>query len=167
MKTIGIPYNESPVNPIEQYTEVGPSKIHGLGLFAKNFIPKGAVWWYARPQDVIIITKEQFLTLDASNKTLLMKNFMQSLLTYSYYDEILDALIFCLDNSRFVNHSFNPNSGTEDEHALNAITKRDIHPGEEITEDFTRYVLSDWLQKYEKYFDPYNWLNEKNNVKER
>ena len=157
MKNIRIPYNESPVNPIGQYTEVGPSKIHGLGLFAKRFIPKGTIWWYARPQDVIIITKEQFLTLNASNKTLLMKNFMECLLTYSYYDEILDTLIFCLDDSRFVNHSFKPNSGTEDEHALNAIAKRDIHPGEEITEDFTRYVLSDWLQKYVKYFDPHNW----------
>ena len=157
MKSIRIPYNASPVNPIEQYTEVRPSKIHGLGLFAKKFIPKGTVWWYARPQDVIIITKEQFLTLDVSVKTILMNNFMECLLTYSYYDEILDALIFCLDDSRFVNHSFNPNSGTEDEHALNAIAKRDIHPGEEITEDFTRYFLGDWLQKYKKYFDPHCW----------
>lgn len=153
-----VPYTITPINPIEKYTEVRPSKIHGLGLFAKKFIPKGTIWWHARPQDVLIITKDQFLTLDASHKSSLMNNFMQNLLTYSYYERELDALIFCLDDSRFINHSPNPNSGaSEDENGFCAVAERDIQPGEEITEDYSKYILCSWLQKYKEFFDPSCW----------
>ncbi|MFX1476510.1 MAG: SET domain-containing protein [Promethearchaeota archaeon] len=157
MKYNEIKYNLKSNNPIEEYTEVRPSKIHGLGLFAKKLIPKGTVWWHARPQDVIFITKEQFFILDNSEKTPLVKSYLECLLTYSYYDEKLDTLIFCLDDSKFVNHSNDPNSGTVEEHELNAISRRDIHPGEEVTEDYSYYVLCDWLKKYREFFDPTSW----------
>lgn len=154
---IEVPYNISLKNPIKEYAEVRNSNIHGLGLFAKKFIPKGTVWWHARTQDVLIITKTQFLKLDNPHKTPLITNFINSILTYAYYDEILDALIFCLDDSKYVNHSFDPNTGTNDEHILNSITRRDIQPGEEITEDYSTYVLCDWLKKYKEFFDPTCW----------
>ena len=151
-------YNFTTINPIEEYTEVRPSKIHGMGLYAKKLIPKGTKWWHARPQDVLIITKEQFLNLDNSLKSSLMDNFMKILLTYSYYERELDALIFCLDNSKFVNHSTNANSGaSEDENGFCAIAQRDIQPGEEITEDYSKYTLCSWLKKYKEHFDPSCW----------
>ncbi|MFX0030941.1 MAG: SET domain-containing protein [Candidatus Hermodarchaeota archaeon] len=152
-----IPYNYSLKNPIKEYAEVRKSNIHGFGLFAKKFIPVGTVWWHARPQDVLIITKDQFLKLDKSPRTRLLTGYIECLLTYAYYDEVLDSLIFCLDDSKFVNHSDTPNTGTVEEHSLNAITKKDIHPGEEITEDYSRYILVDWLEKYKKFFDPSMW----------
>ena len=153
-----IPYNPHPTNPLEKYTEVKVSQIHGLGLFAKVLIPKGTIWWHARPQDVLIISKTQFLTLDLSKKSQVMQDFMKSLLTYSYYERDLDALIFCLDNSRFVNHSFNANSGaSEDENGFCAVAQSDILAGEEITEDYSKYTLCSWLQKYKHYFDPCCW----------
>lgn len=153
-----IPYNLTLINPIDEYAEVNPSKIHGLGLFAKKLIQKGTIWWHARPQDVLIITKKQFLTLDNSHKSSLMKEYIQTLLTYSYYERNLDALIFCLDNSRFVNHSKNANSGaSEDENGFCAVALRDIQLGEEITEDYSKYTLCSWLKKYKKYFDPSCW----------
>lgn len=157
MMNNNIPFNYSPNNPINEYTEVKTSKIHGFGLFAKKLIPKGTIWWHARPKDVLIITKKQFLTLDKSQKTTPVNNFIQVLLTYSYYDEVFDVLVFCLDNSKYVNHSLNPNSGTIDEHSINAIASRDIQPGEEITENYSRYVMCDWLRKYRKFFDPTCW----------
>jgi SET domain-containing protein len=158
MKESKIPFNPKPDNPIDDYAEVKPSKIHGLGLFAKKKIPKGTVWWYARPQDVLIITREQFLKLDSSNKASNMKNFIETLLIYSYYERDLDALIFCLDNSRFVNHSIDANSGaSEDENGFCAMALKDISPGEEITEDYSKYTLCTWLQKYREYFDPSCW----------
>ena len=136
MKEIEILYNPKPKNPIDDYTETKPSDIHGLGLFAKKKIPKGTIWWHARPQDVLIITKEQFLKLDSSNKTPSMNDFIETLLIYSYYERDLDTLIFCLDNSRFVNHSKDANSGvSEDENGFCAMALKDISPGEEITED--------------------------------
>ncbi|MFX0083552.1 MAG: SET domain-containing protein [Candidatus Hodarchaeota archaeon] len=154
---IKIPYNLTEKNPIHEYAEVRESKIHGLGLFAKKLIPKGTVWWHARQQDVLIITKDQFLMLDTPPKTSLIRDYIEVLLTYAYYDEILDALIFCLDDSKYVNHSENPNTGTFGEHALNAISRRDIQPNEEITEDYTAYTLCRWLEKYKEFFDPSCW----------
>lgn len=142
-----IPYNLSSKNPLQEYAEVRKSKIHGLGLFAKKFISKGTVWWHSRKQDVLIITKDQFLILDSTSKTPLIRNYIEVLLTYAYYDEILDVLIFCLDDSKYVNHSDNPNSGTIEGHALNAISRRDIQPGEEITENYSAYTLCNWLKK--------------------
>jgi len=158
MNETEIPFNTKSVNPIEEYAEVKKSEIHGLGLFAKKFIPKGIIWWHARPQDVLIITKKQFLKLDSSQKTSMMNDFMKTLLNYSYYERDLDALIFCLDNSRFVNHSFQANSGaSEDENGFCAMTLKDINPGEEITEDYSKYTLCPWLEKYREYFDPSCW----------
>ncbi|MFX1378732.1 MAG: SET domain-containing protein [Promethearchaeota archaeon] len=158
MKGIDIPYNKKPINPIVEHTEVKASDIHGLGLFAKKFIAKGTIWWHARPQDVLVITKKQFTILDSSYKTAIMNNFMENLLTYSYYERDLDALVYCLDNSRYVNHSFNANSGaSEDENGFCAVTIKDIQQGEEITEDYSKYSFCSWLKKYKKFFDPSCW----------
>ena len=153
-----IPYNHSSTNPIERYTEVRPSNIHGLGLYARKTILKGTIWWHARPQDVLIIEKNQFLLLNTSYKTDLLNTIIETLLTYSYYEKELDALIFCLDNSKFVNHSSNANSGaSEDENGFCAVALRDIQSGEEITEDYSKYTLCPWLKKYKQFFDPSCW----------
>lgn len=153
-----IPCNFQKDNPIEKYTDVRPSIIHGFGLFAKRFIPKGTIWWNARPHDILIISKKQFLIFDSSQKTKQKKEFMHFLLTYSYYERDTDSLIFCLDNSRFVNHSFNANSGAiGDNNGFCSISLRDIQQGEEITEDYSKYDLCSWLKKYKEYFDPSCW----------
>ncbi len=153
-----IPYNFHKDNPIQKYAEVKPSQIHGLGLFAKILIPKRTIWWHARPQDVLIISKKQFLTLDSSKKSKVIVKFMNSLLTYSYYERDLDALILSLDNSRYVNHSFDANSGaSEDGNGFCAVAQQDIPAGVEITEDYSKYTLCSWLKKYKEYFDPCCW----------
>lgn len=158
MNDLEIPYNAKKINPIGEYAEVKPSDIHGLGLFAKKFIPKGTIWWHARPQDVLIITKAQFIILDSSHKTSQMKDFIDNLLTYSYYEREVDALIFCLDDSRYVNHSFNANSAASvDENGFCSVAMRDIQPREEITEDYSKYTFCSWLEKYKEYFDPSCW----------
>ncbi|MHA2289549.1 MAG: SET domain-containing protein [Promethearchaeota archaeon] len=152
------PYNHTSINPIEEFTEVKPSKIHGLGLFAKILIPKGTVWWHAREKDVLIITKDQFKLLELSVKSGLMESYMKALLTYSYYERNLDALVFCLDNSRYVNHSFDANTGSsEDENGFCSVTLRDIQSGEEILEDYSKYTFCTWLEKHRTYFDPSCW----------
>jgi SET domain-containing protein len=153
-----IPYNLTPINPIKEYAEVRTSQIHGLGLFAKKFIPRKTIFWHARPQDVLIMTKEQFLILDASRKSPLTNNYIQCVLTYSYYEKDNDTLIFCLDDSRFINHSSNSNSGTsKEEHGFCAIADKDIQPGEEITEDYSTYTSCPWLKKYEKFSELHCW----------
>ncbi len=153
-----IPFNRTPINPISKFAEVKPSTIHGSGLFAKIFIPKGTIWWHARPQDVLIISKEQFQTISSSYKNTLLDSYFRALLIYSYYERDLGALIFCLDDSKFVNHSAEANSGaTEDENGFCSIALKDIQPGEEITEDYSKYTFCEWLQEYRDYFDPCCW----------
>ncbi len=153
-----IPYNLTPNNPISKFAEVLTSSIHGLGLFAKIFIPKGTIWWHARPQDVLIISKEQFQIISTSYKNEILENSFKALLTYSYYERDLGTLIFCLDDSKFVNHSFDANSGaSEDENGFCSVALRDIQPGEEITEDYSKYTFCEWLQEYRDYFDPCCW----------
>jgi SET domain-containing protein len=158
MTNIKMSYNPTLINPIEEFTEVKPSKIHGLGLYAKKFMPKGTVWWHAREKDVLIVTKDQFQTLDSSAKSSSMENYITLLLTYSYYERDFDALVFCLDNCRYVNHSPNPNSGTpEDESPFRSVALRDIQVGEELTEDYLKYTICNWLKKYDGLFDPTCW----------
>lgn len=158
MEQKDIPFNRSSHNPITTYTEVKPSNIHGVGLFVKKKIPKGEIWWHARPIDILIVKKDEFLILNESIKVPLMESFMKALLTYSYYERNLDALIFCLDNSRYVNHSFHANSGaSEDENGFMSVALRDILPGEEITEDYSKYTPCTWLKNYIQYFDPRCW----------
>ena len=80
------------------------------------------------------------------------------LLTYSYYERNLDTLVFCLDDAKFCNHSFNDNSGAiDDENGFCSVSLRDIEPGEEITEDYSKYTLCGWLQAYGEFFDPCCW----------
>ena len=155
---LSIPYNKSGINPISKFVHVERSPIHGLGLFAKVKIPKGTIWWHARPQDVLIITKTQFQTIESSRKTDNLESYIKVLLTYSYYERNLDALVFCLDDAKFCNHSFNDNSGAiDDENGFCSVSLRDIEPGEEITEDYSKYTLCGWLQAYREFFDPCCW----------
>ena len=153
-----IPYNLTSINPFMEYAEVKPSMIHGLGVFAKKFIPKNTIFWHARPQDVLIMTKEQFLTLETSYKSPIMNDYLKGVLTYSYYEKDTDTLVFCLDDSRYINHSSNANSGTsKDEPGFCAIADRDIDPGEEITEDYSTYTFCPWLEKYRKFSEFKCW----------
>ena len=156
--TYSIPYNCSPFNPISKFAEVKPSNVHCLGLFAKIFIPKGTIWWHARPQDVLIISKKQFEIICTSYKNEILESYFRVILTYSYFERDSNALIFCLDDSKFVNHSVEANSGaSEDENGFCSIALKDIQLGEEITEDYFKYTFCEWLQEYRDYFDPCCW----------
>jgi SET domain-containing protein len=63
-----------------------------------------------------------------------------------------------MDNSRYVNHSFNANSGaSEDQNGFCSVAQRDIEPGEEITENYSKYSVCTWIQKYKRIFDISCW----------
>ena len=141
-----IEYKTNIINQLTELIEVRPSPIEGLGLFAKKFISKGTIWWTATPCDVLLINRDQYLTLKNSIESSSSQNFEQSILVYSYYVLRYDALVFCLDNSRYVNHSYKPNSGnTPDFHPFSSIALRDIFPGEEILEDYSTYDQCPWI----------------------
>ena len=137
---------------VNEWTEVRPSKIAGLGLFAKKFMPKGTCWFQSKPEDQILITKQQYLTLLQSNDSPLTAGFLKAIKTYSYYEKHQDALVFCIDNARYVNHSTDPNSGGDEiDSPLKSVALRDIQEGEEITENYLTYDPCPWAASCEDF----------------
>jgi SET domain-containing protein len=116
------------------------SGIHGLGLFADKFIPKGTIVWKRDFVLDISIPKKEVVYFDEVEKN--------SILHYSYLD-FNDNYVLCADDARFMNHSDNPNlesqliSGDPLSDISNwaDIASKDIEIGEEITCDYTKFDL--------------------------
>jgi hypothetical protein len=96
----------------------------GYGIFATAFIPKGTITWVKDELDRII-PREDLAKFTPGN--------LENLMKYTYRNSNGDY-VFCWDLTRYVNHSFFPNSmlttlGFE-------IAIKDIQPGEELTNDY-------------------------------
>jgi uncharacterized protein len=96
----------------------------GYGVVATKFIPKGTITWALDKLDRIF-TPSQIKNLDPIYQQVLDK--------YTYRNQEGNHIL-CWDNARFVNHSFNSNCLTTAYEFEIAI--RDIHPGEELTDDY-------------------------------
>lgn len=96
----------------------------GYGIFATEDIPKGTITWVKDQLDRTF-TPEDLKQITAAN--------LENLLKYTYRDR-KGNFFFCWDLTRFVNHSFEPNS------MLTAmdfeVAIKDIKRGEEITNDY-------------------------------
>ncbi|HSB05409.1 MAG TPA: SET domain-containing protein [Thermodesulfobacteriota bacterium] len=109
---------------------VDKSPIHGLGLFAAEFIPKGTQAWRFTPGFD--------LDLDPHILNTQPDHFRDQLLHYGYIDSRLNRYILCCDGARFINHSDTPNIRPDfslDRYGVD-IAVRDIEIGEEITIDY-------------------------------
>src|SRR3954447_14649140 len=96
----------------------------GYGVVATKFIPKGTITW-AYDQLDRSFTPAEVSAMDDVYKEILHK--------YCYRDSKGNHVL-CWDISRFVNHSFNSNCIST---AYNfELAVRDIHPGEELTDDY-------------------------------
>ncbi len=127
-------------------TEVRLSPLHGYGVFATSFIPKGAIWWRASRDQVLLINETQWRTLAASSLNERLRDFIDFVRMYGYFSARLESVIICMDNARYVNHSPLPNSGAPDHgDPLCSIALKDIFPGDEITEDYSGYDVCPWL----------------------
>lgn len=96
----------------------------GYGVFATKFIPKGTIVWALDDLDQVL--DPAFVeTLDLLRK--------QDVQKYSFKNQS-GEYILCWDKARYVNHSFHATCvGTMYDLELAA---RDIHPGEELTDDY-------------------------------
>ena len=110
-------------------TKVKPSNIGGLGLFSEEFIPKGTLVWKNFTDSELIMTKEQFESLSDYMKGVCR--------VHAYLDKKTNEWKLPLDNSRFFNHSYSPNTYQDEEG--NSVALTDIHPGEEITVNYADY----------------------------
>ncbi len=111
-------------------TTLGPSPIHGLGIFAARPIPAGTAIWTLDPVLDRIIP--------AARLALLPDHVRDYLEHYCEYFPETDELVLSGDDDRFTNHSDDPNTAPEGHNQPRAtmIALRDIAAGEEITCDY-------------------------------
>lgn len=96
----------------------------GFGVVATRFIPRGTITWAIDKLDQVI-APERIATLTGIYQRVLLK--------HAFRDAFGNAIL-CWDHARFVNHSCAPTSLAP---GLNfEIAVRDIHPGEELTDDY-------------------------------
>lgn len=96
----------------------------GYGVVATKFIPKGTVTWV---QDEL----DQIFTQEEVDK---MKPLSREMIDKYTFRNNKGNYVMCWDLSKYVNHSFKSNclSTAYDFE----IAVRDIHPGEELTDDY-------------------------------
>lgn len=120
------------MNLVDTYLD--KSDIEGLGLFAKQFIPKGTIIWRFHFPD-FILSKKDYVELDLTE---VEKKFIE---TYSTFKN--GYITFYSDNSKYSNHSNRPNT------YMNLIGEQvssaDIKEGEEITCNY--YEIDDELDE--------------------
>ena len=113
-------------------TYVAASPIQGVGLFAAEAIPKGALMWRFDPVIDIIVPQDKVAKLPPP-----MREFFDR---YGYISPYFQGgYVIGLDNCRFINHSETPNTDNNSEfaHAL-----RDIAAGEEITANYREFATN-------------------------
>ena len=112
-------------------TRVGMSGIHGLGLFADQFIPKGTKTFRYTPWFDVSYTEDEFSKMSEEAQ--------EEIFWYAYIDKKTGNYILCADDYRFINHSakddrVNIESTPDEDTAL-----RDIQPGEELLCDYNKF----------------------------
>jgi len=114
-------------------TKIGLSKIHGIGLFVDQFVPKGKIIWKFEPGLDLAITKKQLNYLPK-----LAQKFIKH---YGYLSSETNRYILSFDNDRFTNHFKNANTcmGKIINSERIAIAARNIKKGEEIIDNYDEY----------------------------
>lgn len=132
-------------------TKVASSPIHGLGVFADEFIPKGTmVFRFIEPLDKRF-TREEVLKFPKQVQIYLSK--------YSWVSSKSGLCCVPFDNNKYINHSTNPNVTSEyreGETEVVSFAACDIKPGEELTEDYANFdninikghVLNEIVENY-------------------
>lgn len=109
-------------------TFIKRSDVHGTGLFAAQFIPKGTTTWQYDPEFDVSFTQEQVNALPDLQKSYI--------LYYAYLDKDLNKLVLCADNQRYINHSKNTNIEST---VREDVASRDINEGEELLCNYNQF----------------------------
>ena len=106
------------------------SAIHGFGVFASEYVPKGARVWEFNPVFDIRFTEEEFGRLPASVR--------QEIEVHLYQPEKDGLLHYESTMGKYMNHSREPNVDFTEVGVGWAV--RDIHPGDELTCDYRHFM---------------------------
>jgi SET domain-containing protein len=116
-------------------TRLGVSPIHGIGLYADEFIAEGTVIWKFNQVIDIWLRREDIDALSCASREQIEK--------YSYRAQHTGLYALCGDDARFFNHSADPNC-FDVCHSIEVdltIAGRDINPGEELTCDYALFDM--------------------------
>lgn len=111
-------------------TYLNKSEIHGFGVFAKAFIPKGAKVWEFHPTFDITFTEEQFESLPSATRA--------EIEIHLYQPEPGGLLYYESTMGKYMNHSREPNVDFSEVGA--GWATRDIQSGEELTCDYRHFM---------------------------
>ncbi len=111
-------------------TKIGPGKINGIGLFADQFISKGTLVQKFMPGFDLIIPESEIQKLSEPAR--------EQFLKYAYKIKG-GQYILCFDDTRFLNHSDNPNLISNDPIEEIDIAARDIQKCEELTVNYKEF----------------------------
>jgi SET domain-containing protein len=117
------------------------SAIHGIGLFAAQFIPQGtAVWEFTQGFD---------LSLPKGHISHLCAPALKHFLNIAYVSRKTGNYIYCCDHAGYFNHSPSPNvrcirlSGDGELEDI-CVAVRDIPAAEEMTADYWEFDADPW-----------------------
>lgn len=110
-------------------TKIGQSGIHGFGLFADQFIPKGTTTWKYDPIFDSSFTQEEVDKLPEIAKSYFY--------FYAYFDKEINKYVLCSDSQRFINHSIKQLNITST--VKEDVAARDIQAGEELLCDYFKF----------------------------
>lgn len=122
-------------------TKLDKSQIAGIGVFADEDICKSQVIWSMNKLSVFRITPEYYNELSEEEKDFIEEK------DYYWIDNDGSYMI-PLDDSRFVNHSENPN--VVDQNDYTTIAARNIKKGEELTMNYRTLVTEEHWKPYFK-----------------
>jgi hypothetical protein len=120
-------------------TKLDKSSIAGIGLFADQDILKGEVVWKMNSLSVLKITPNEYNNLSRTEKDFIQEK------DYFWADEDGNYMI-PIDDSRFINHSCNPNIIDLDDNTC--VASKDIKREEELTIDYKTLVPKEQWQNY-------------------
>jgi SET domain-containing protein len=114
------------------YTRLGPSKIHGVGVFSIKHIPKGTYVFAGDDESIVWVAKKKIKNLPRAIRDL-----------YDDFCIIKGNQYGCPRNfdsltpAWYLNHSSKPNIAADKRVKFYAL--RDIKKGEELTVDYRTY----------------------------
>jgi uncharacterized protein len=114
-------------------TSIGPSPIHGYGVFADQFIPRGTVIWRIDPVLDIKVAAKKFRSLPMPAR---------DYVAHFGYLNAQSEYVLCFDNAKYFNHSELPNTepmAFDDDPEGVDVASRDIFSGEELTTDYRNF----------------------------
>ena len=116
--------------------KAGASKIHGLGLIADEFIPKGT-----KTFEYIDWFDTSFAPEDLEKMS---EPARAQILWYAYIDKDTGRYHLCTDDQRFINHSSDPEKINIGSTPNYDIALKDIQPGEELLCNYNDFDDTYW-----------------------